>query len=193
VNGPALHVLAGPNGAGKSTLAAQVVQPTTGLPFINADEIAKLRWPGDEERHAYEASQAAADARDEAIATGESFITETVFSHPSKTDLIVQARAAGYFVELHVLLIREDQTVERVASRVRDGGHRVPEDKIRQRYRRLWSLVAAAVSLVDYATVYDNTSTRNPFNIVAEYDGGRPIGRPAWPAWTPSELTALGA
>ena len=193
MNAPTLHVLAGPNGAGKSTLVAHVVQPTTGLPFINADEIAKLRWPGDEERHAYDASQAASDARDQAIAAGESFIAETVFSHPSKTDLIVRARAAGYQVELHVLLVPEDTAVERVASRVTKGGHTVPEEKIRERYRRLWSLVTAAAQIVDHATFYDNTTARNPFNIVAVYQHGRPVGKPDWPAWAPAELTALGA
>lgn len=193
MSAPVLHVLAGPNGSGKSTLVARVVQPTTGLPFINADEIAKLRWPGDEEQHAYDASQAAAEARDEAIAAGDSFITETVFSHPSKVDLITQALGAGYLVRLHVVLVREDTAVERVGHRVAYGGHSVPEDKIRQRYRRLWSLVAGVVPLVERATFYDNTWSRHAFDIVAVYQRGRPVGKPAWPAWAPHELTALAA
>jgi predicted ABC-type ATPase len=193
VSAPVLHVLAGPNGAGKSTLVARVVQPTSGLPFINADEIAKLRWPGAEEQHAYDASQAAAQARDEALAAGESFITETVFSHPSKVDLITQAIGAGYDVRLHVIVVREDTAVERVAHRVAYGGHTVPEDKIRERYRRLWSLVVAAVPLVERATFYNNASSRHAFDIVATFVRGRPVGVPAWPLWAPPELIALGA
>jgi predicted ABC-type ATPase len=188
VSGPILHVLAGPNGAGKSTLVARVIQPITGMPFINADEIAKERWPGDEERHAYEASKAAAEARDQAMAAGDSFITETVFSHPSKTDLIIRAQAAGYRVELHVLLIPEDTAVARVASRVEYGGHSVPEDKIRERHRRLWGLVAEAREIADRTKFYDNSSPRKPFNVVAVYERGRPVGEPAWPAWASPDL-----
>ena len=86
-----MHVLAGPNGSGKSTFVHDVLGPTTRLGFINADEIAKRLWPGEEERHAYEAAAAAAQERSDAIDRRESFITETVFSHPSKLDLLVNA------------------------------------------------------------------------------------------------------
>jgi predicted ABC-type ATPase len=187
-----LHVLAGPNGSGKSTFVSEALQPLTGLPFINADEIAKERWPGAEEQHAYDASQAAAQERHEAIAARRSFITETVFSHPSKVDLIAEARAAGYAIRLHVILVSEDVTVQRVAHRVALGGHSVPEDKIRQRYRRLWPLVMAAVRLVDRATFYDNISDLAPFRPVAVYERGYPVRPPAWPAWAPPELIELG-
>jgi predicted ABC-type ATPase len=193
VSAPTLHILAGPNGAGKSTFVRTALEPLTQLPFINADEIAKERWPGAEEEHAYDASEAAAQGRDEAIAERRSFITETVFSHPSKVGLIEQALDAGYVVELHVILVSEDVTVGRVAHRVALGGHTVPEDKIRQRYRRLWSLVAAAVPLVELVTFYDNMDDRAAFRVVAEYEQGRLVGVPDWPAWAPAELTALGA
>lgn len=193
MSAPILHVLAGPNGSGKSTFVRTALDPLTQLPFINADEIAKERWPGAEEQHAYDASQAAAQARDEAIADRRSFITETVFSHPSKVDLIEQALGAGYAVELHAILVSEDVTVQRVAHRVGLGGHSVPEDKIRQRYRRLWPLVWAAAQLVEFATFYDNMSERSPYRVVAMYERGRPVHPPVWPAWAPPELVALSA
>lgn len=74
---PVLHVLAGPNGAGKSTFVHRVLVPVTRLPFINADEIAAERWPGEEAEHAYAASEAAAGARSELLEQRSSFITET--------------------------------------------------------------------------------------------------------------------
>jgi predicted ABC-type ATPase len=188
VSTPVLHVLAGPNGSGKSTFAREVLGPVTHLPFVNADEIAQERWPGQEEQHAYDASRAAAEVRDEAIAEGRSFIAETVFSHPSKVDLIAQALASGYLVELHVMLVPEDLAVRRVLHRVALGGHTVPEDKVRQRYRRLWWLIVAARRLVHRATFYDNTTARTPFRIVAVYDRGLPVGTPAWPVWAPLEI-----
>ena len=74
-----------------------------------------------------------------------SVIVKTVFSHPSKLDLLDEAHARDFTVVVHALLIPEELAVERVARRVSAGGHRVPEGKIRDRYRRLWSLVVAAL------------------------------------------------
>ena len=59
-------------------------------------------------------------------------LAETVFSHPSKLDLLDEAHARGYTVVAHALLIPEELAVERVARRVSAGGHRVPQDKIRE-------------------------------------------------------------
>jgi predicted ABC-type ATPase len=189
VSTPVLHVLAGPNGSGKSTFAREVLRPVTHLPFISADEIAAQRWPGREEQHAYAASAAAAAERDEAFARRESFITETVFSHASKLDLVARAVQLGYLVELHVMLVPEELAVARVAYRVAEGGHSVPEDKVRQRYRRLWELIAQARQIAHRARFYDNSRSK-PFSTVAIYELGRLVGTPAWPVWTPAALTA---
>ena len=188
MSSPVLDVLAGPNGSGKSTFAREVLQPVTHLPFINADEIAAQRWPGREEQHGYEASSAAAAAREEAFTRRESFITETVFSHRSKLDLVAGAVQGGYLVELHVMLVPEDLAVARVAYRVADGGHTVPEDKVRQRYRRLWELIAQARQIAHRSRFYDNSRSA-AFLPVASYELGRPVGVPAWPVWTPAALT----
>jgi len=189
VSSPVLHVLAGPNGAGKSTFVQTVLQPVTHLPFINADEIAALRWPGQEAAHAYEASAAAMAARNDALSHRRSFITETVFSHPSKVELIRQAHFAGYLVTVHVILVPEDVSVMRVKYRVAQGGHTVPEIKVRERYRRLWPLVAEARGLADRCTFSDNSRAPAPFQPVAKYENGRLVGDPVWPAWTPLALT----
>ncbi len=187
-----MHVLAGPNGSGKSTCAYEVLVPATGLRFINADEIAAARWPGDEEAHAYAAAKEAARIRDSALAARESFITETVFSHPSKLQLVARACAAGYLVEIHVMLLPVDVTVARVRYRVRAGGHTVPETKIRARYARLWNLVIEAARIADGATFYDNTRAATPFRRVARLERGRLVGAATWPTWVPFDPTALG-
>ena len=80
---PVLHLLAGPNGSGKTTLARRVLLPATGLPFVNADDIAAQRWPTAQAEHAYEASARAAALREQLLKDRTSFITETVFSHES--------------------------------------------------------------------------------------------------------------
>lgn len=189
---PVLHVLAGPNGAGKSTFVREVLQPVTRLPFVNADEIAAKRWPGREQEHAYEASAAAAEVRTALLQRRRSFITETVFSHPSKVDLIRRGVAAGYLVTLHVVLIPVEVTVLRVDHRVAQGGHAVPPDKIRGRHDRLWPLVAEARTIADRTCFYDNSRARTPFVPVATYERGRLVGEAAWPRWTPPVLVDEG-
>ncbi|MEB3050277.1 AAA family ATPase [Mycolicibacter sp. MYC123] len=184
-----LDLVVGPNGAGKSTFVALTLGPLLpGAPFVNADEIAKSRWPDDTAARAYDAAKVAALTRVKLIAEGHSFITETVFSHESKLDLLRHAHSQGYTVMLHALLIPEVLAVQRVRYRVVAGGHAVPEEKIRGRYHRLWPLVAEAIAMADVATVYDNSRATGP-KIVAQFAGGAEVGELAWPAWTPEALT----
>src|SRR5262249_6003035 len=102
--------------------------------------------------------------------------------------LIRSAHDAGHVIALHVVLVPEDLAVERVKRRVRHGGHDVPENKIRERYRRLWPLVDAAIEITDTATVYDNSRREGP-RIVAQMTAGTVIGAPMWPAWVSEELS----
>ncbi len=185
---PVLHLVVGPNGAGKTTFYEEILLPATRLPFINADLIARQRWPDDASAHAYEAAKEAAELRRGAIADRRSFATETVFSHPSKLDLLRAAGAAGYRRYLHVILIPEELAVRRVRVRVETGGHDVPEDKIRGRFLRLWSLVRQAVALADETEVRDNSRAKSAFRLVARYHGGELVGSADWPPWTPPEL-----
>ena len=113
-----------------------------------------------------------------------------MFSHPSKLDLVEDAIARGYLVHLHVMLVPVDVSVNRVAERVFDGGHTVPEQKIRERYERLWDLIVRARSVAHRTDFFDNGSASAPFRPVAEYQHGLLVGKPSWPIWAPSVLTA---
>lgn len=185
-----LDLVVGPNGAGKSTFVELTLAPLLpGSAFVNADEIANQRWPDDPVTHAYDAARIAADTRARLIELGRPFIAETVFSHPSKLELIDAAHRQDYIVVLHVLLIPEELAVQRVRYRVKAGGHDVPENKIRQRYQRLWAFVGTAITRSDSATVYDNSGLKGP-RIVAQMSEGHVVGSPTWPAWTPQQLSA---
>lgn len=181
---PLLHLLAGPNGSGKTTFYEHVLKPVTGLPFVNADVIAREQWPGSDRDHSYAAAQIAADRREALIASGQSFIAETVFSHPSKLELIGRAQGAGFLVIVHVILVPLPLSTRRVEARVRHGGHAVPLDKQRERYPRLWPLVAEALRLANEGFAYDNTSAQSPYRVVAHFENGKLIGPANWPAWS---------
>lgn len=180
-----LHLLAGPNGAGKSTFVEHVLGPITHLPFINADEIAKAEWPGAEEQNAYEAAKIANLHRDQMLAARRSFITETVFSHPSKINLVRRAATLQYQVTLHVIMVPLAQSIKRVQDRVANGGHSVPEEKIIARYGRLWEYIAEASKLADTTNIYDNSSAKDPFRLVAELTHGALVFEDQWPKWAP--------
>jgi predicted ABC-type ATPase len=184
-----LDLIVGPNGSGRSTIVELVIAANRpGVPFVNADVIAADRWPEDPLAHAYDASRLAAEIRDALLARGEPFIAETVASHDSKIDLVRRARSAGYHIHLIVVAVPEDLSVARVTHRVAAGGHDVPEDKIRARYRRLWDNVVTMIELVDDAEVIDNAGPVP--ETVAVFVAGELVGGARWPAWTPDPLRA---
>lgn len=185
---PVLLLVVGPNGAGKTTFYKNVLGPATGLPFINADEIAFQRWPDEPGAHSYEAAELADEQRRSAIEARRSFATETVFSHPSRLAWFRAAKEAGYRLYVYVILIPENLAVRRVAVRAEFGGHGVPEEKVRGRFGRLWRLVRQAIDLADETEVRDNSRAETPFRLVARYERGKLIGPVEWPSWTPAEL-----
>ena len=91
-------------------------------------------------------------------------------------------------MSLHVILVTEDLAVARDENRVENGGHDVPEKKVRSRHRRLWSYVLEAVDLASEAHFYDNTSASSPFKLIATFRGGLLVNSPKWPVWTPTDL-----
>jgi predicted ABC-type ATPase len=104
------------------------------------------------------------------VAKRESFITETVFSDPAgaKVQALRDAQAAGYTVVVIFLYVDSAElTALRVESRVRDGGHSVPPNKIAGRYDRMRQNVKAALTFVDFAIVVDNSSFEQPLRAVA--------------------------
>lgn len=187
-----LDLVVGPNGAGKSTFVAKILRPALppGTPFVNADEIARARFPGEAMQRSREAAVIAAATREALMSRGVPFIAETVFSHRSKLDLVDRAVAGGYYVRLHVLAIPSPLAVQRVRYRVADGGHDVPPHKIVERWERLWPLVAAAIRGADRAEVWDN-SQHDVTDKIAEFVGGLSVSPPRWPGWIPSALRDL--
>ncbi len=178
-------VLAGANGTGKSTLYATRVAPNFSGPFINADNIQRDEL-GDASPHAaYEAARIAADRRQAFLSRGEDFVTETVFSHPSKLDLIFEARANDFDIFLmHIGVDSPDISVERVAARVEEGGHPVPEDKIRARYARNGRFIRQAVLAADRGFIYDNSLLNvSPKRRLIFTNGSLTSAHPDLPSW----------
>ena len=181
---PVLYVLAGPNGAGKSTFYEQVLKPKVQAPFINADIIQKTELSDQSMAGAYAAAALAAQRRAEYLAQKNSFVTESTFSHPSKLELLQQARTVGFIIMVfHVGIADAELSVRRVALRVTDGGHDVPEDKVRQRFARNKALIRQAVLQADLGLVYDNSQLNRKPELLFSFQRGQLSQRVASMPW----------
>lgn len=182
---PTMIVLAGPNGAGKSTLYETRVAPSFAGPFINADIIQRDELRDPSPKASYEAANIATSRRADYLARGRDFVTETVFSHPSKLELIDEARNLGFTViVMHVGVDTPDLSVARVGTRVEEGGHIVPEDKIRARYARGAPFIHAAVLKADRGMVFDNSGLNQPPSHCLTFANGRLVfALPRLPGW----------
>lgn len=170
---PELWLLVGGNGAGKTTFYERFLAPRK-IPLVNADNIARSVWPDAPEKHSYEAALIAERERFRLLEERQSFCFETVFSHPSKVDFVGAAKAAGFRIRLfyfHLELASLNKA--RVVSRVKAGGHNVPEAKIEARIPRTLANLRQCIGLVDELYLVDNSSLDHPYVRIAVWQDGQ--------------------
>ncbi len=133
---PRVIIIAGPNGAGKTTFAREFLPNEAGCPvFVNADLIAAGLAPFAPETAALQAGRVMLQQLALHTAARVSFAFETTLSGRGYLRQIDQWQAAGYRVKLVFLqLASPEDAIARVAQRVRQGGHHIPEDVIRRRF-----------------------------------------------------------
>ena len=156
-------MIAGPNGAGKTTFALEFLPNEAGCPvFINADLIAAGLSPFGPERASVRAGRIMLEEIRAHTQAGDSFAFETTLSGLMYARLIPQWRRQRYRVKLFYLsLATPELAVARVAARVAQGGHNVPEHVIRRRYVAGWQNFRQKFKpLVDAWAHYDNSGER---------------------------------
>ncbi len=147
---PKIVVFAGPNGSGKTTITRGV--PICGI-YVNADDIKQVSQCTD-----LEAAQEAEQIRQTLLRSHKDFTFETVLSTDRNLELLRQAKEQGY--EIHAVFVLTSDpgiNVERVKSRVKAGGHDVPEEKIISRYKRSLQNLSRLVRIADHTRVIDNS------------------------------------
>jgi predicted ABC-type ATPase len=171
---PVIIALAGSNGAGKSTFYDSYLADG-GLRFINADELSASLG-----MLPYDAAELAASIRRELVSQRESFIFETVLSDPvgEKVDQLASYEALGYTVVLIFIRIESpDESIKRVAMRASQGGHDVPDAKLRARFARTQANLQRAIQRLPHVIVYSNEDLSNPYQFVAYCENGQMIER----------------
>jgi len=156
-------IIAGPNGAGKTTFAKEFLPNEADcLHFINADLIAAGLSPFRPEVAAIKAGKIMLQAMDEHIRKQGSFVFETTLAGKVYAKKIPQWQESGYHVSLYFLRLDDVEiAIDRVAERVRQGGHDIKEDVIKRRYIAGWNNFQNSYSsLVNDWVVYDNSGVQ---------------------------------
>ena len=131
-------MIAGPNGAGKTTFALEYLPFEPACPiFVNADLIAAGVSPLEPEAAGFRAGRLMLEEIDRHARQGRSFAFETTLAGLGYVRRIRRWRGEGYDVKLIYLpLATPEEALSRVKQRVRQGGHRIPEDVVRRRFDR---------------------------------------------------------
>jgi predicted ABC-type ATPase len=159
---PHLILIAGPNGAGKSTSAPGILRGALEVSqFVNADTIALGLSGFEPELAAFQAGRVMLARLHQLAADREDFAFETTLSSKTFAPWIEKLKAEGYRFHLIFLTLPSPElSIERVAERVRMGGHNVPAATIRRRYRGgIRNFFSMYQQLADSWRVYDNTET----------------------------------
>ena len=187
---PELYVVAGPNGSGKSSSIT-----ASGLdrkcPFlVNPDNFSRCLRDVEDETEGYVAAIKFYERLRHLLLEFEmDFGFETVGSTREKIEFISEAKERGYSISLLFVCAGSPETcIERIGDRVRNGGHDVPEDKVRSRYERVLALLPEYIRLADDAAVFDNSD--RPRLVLSKRDGVLELSAetPDWLIPTAKEL-----
>lgn len=165
-------LLAGANGSGKTTSAPEFLPAS--VRFINADDIARNLTEDVGGSKNVRAGRLLLDEWDQLEAQQANFAVETTLASRSLASRIARLRAAGY--QFHLIffwLENADLSVARVAERVRQGGHDIPEVTIRRRYAAgIRNLFALYLPLADTWRIFDNTRVGNARQVASGTEQG---------------------
>ena len=158
--GPRLYIIAGVNGSGKTTFARELLPNYVEcLEFVNADLIAGGLSPFSPGAAALRAGRLVLEQIESLSSRKRDFGFETTLSGRSYLPLLRSLRKTGYRIHLFYLWIpRVDLALARIADRVKRGGHTVPENVVRRRFRRsLRNFFRLYEPLLDSWTIFDNS------------------------------------
>lgn len=155
-----LYIISGCNGAGKTTASYSILPTILNCKeFINADEIAKGLSPFQPETVSFEAGRIMLHRIDELLLKGVDFAFETTLATKSFAQTLQKAQAQGYTVTLLFFWLNSVELAkQRVALRVSEGGHNIPQDVIERRYHRgIKNLFALYLPICDNVMAFDNS------------------------------------
>ncbi|WP_246066953.1 zeta toxin family protein [Paenibacillus koleovorans] len=178
---PELYVFAGCNGAGKSTLIEHYGQAFDVI--INPDLIAKQLNPSNPRSADLSAGKEAIRRIRDCLARRNSFAMETTLSGQYVIKQMAAAGMAGYKVYFYYIGLQNIQMhIDRVRTRVLEGGHYIAPADIVRRYGVSLCNLKDALSQADVAVVLDNS--RDEYEVLVEFEQSKPTYRASLlPSW----------
>jgi predicted ABC-type ATPase len=159
-----LYIIAGCNGAGKTTASFTILPEILNCrEFVNADEIAKGLSPFQPEKVSFEAGRIMLRRINELLDVNENFAFETTLATKSYRSKILEAQKKNYNVTLLFFWLQNvDLAIERVKTRVQEGGHNIETAVIRRRYiGGIKNLFNIYLPLVNEAMIFDNSEGKH--------------------------------
>jgi predicted ABC-type ATPase len=159
---PTFWLIAGPNGVGKTTYAMRHLKAVSGsINFVNLDEIARGLSPLEPAAAQTEAARIALARARNFVRERATFAMETTLSGRSHLQLLQAARADGLSTAMLYFSVNSPAIcLERIARRVAEGGHDVPEPVVRRRFDRSHGNLPRYAQLCDLWRVYDASGAR---------------------------------
>lgn len=158
---PTLWLVAGPNGVGKTTYALRHIRTVSGsVRFVNLDEIARGLSPLDPQAGRGEAARIAL-ARIDALIRGNGtavdFSIESTLAGLTYLRRFREAARQGWRIHLLYFAVRSpEEALARIARRVSEGGHDIPEPEARRRFARSVANLGRYIDIADLWRVFDN-------------------------------------
>ena len=166
---PKLYIISGCNGAGKTTASYSMLPEMLSCSeFVNSDEFAKSLSPFKPENASIQASRYMLQKIRYLLKRQSDFAVETTLATRTLLKTVRMAQAAGYSVTLlYFWLNSPELAIERVKARVENGGHNIPEETIRRRYK-----VGVDYFFHHYAPICERwilaDNSQAPFRVIAE-------------------------
>jgi predicted ABC-type ATPase len=160
---PRCIIVAGPNGAGKTTFAREFLPAYAKvIHFVNADLMAAGLSPLRPEMAAIAAGRLFLKELDRLAGSGRDFAFESKLSGVAYAARLKKWKMIGYRIEIvYLKLPNPGIGLNRIASRVLQGGHDVPTRDVARRFERSWENFQRIYRpLADSWWVYDNSGDR---------------------------------
>ncbi len=169
---PQFFLVAGPNGAGKSTLTLSIKHRFPNVEVVDPDAIAKGITGSfstvDQEQ--LSAGRKTLDLVKHHIHDGQPIIVESTISGSTYLKLAEFAKDVGFrTVFIYVALESREMSAERVAKRVKLGGHAIPLVDVKRRYPRSLNNLKLYIKAFESAHIYDNS---DHYKWIAAYRNG---------------------
>ncbi|MNK93608.1 hypothetical protein D3C87_1137770 [compost metagenome] len=155
-----LYIISGCNGAGKTTASFTILPEILNCKeFVNADEIAKGLSPFQPEKVSFEAGRIMLNRINELLEGNVTFAFETTLATKSYKSKVIQAKKENYNTTLLFFWLETvDLAIERVKTRVLEGGHNIEIDVIKRRYLNgIKNLFEIYLEIVDEVLIFDNS------------------------------------